>query len=170
MAKEIEVKVIEINKEEMIKKLLSLGAKKVFDGDIQAITYDFFDNSLKKNESFIRLRLKGDKAFITYKKKISKDCAKIMEEIETEVKDFTLMQAILEKINLVPQKSYNKKRESYQIGDVLFEFDDYECIPIYMEIEAPSSEIINEYLSKLNIPIERVKAWGFGELFAYHNR
>ena len=54
--------------------------------------------------------------------------------------------------------------------NVLFEFDDYECIPIYMEIEAPSSEIINEYLSKLNIPLERVKAWGFEELFAYYNR
>ncbi|MFH1316815.1 MAG: CYTH domain-containing protein [Candidatus Woesearchaeota archaeon] len=67
--KEIEVNIIEIDKDEIIKKLLDLRAEKVFEGDIYAIHYDFKDNSLKIDKSFVRLRKRGDKSFLAYKKK-----------------------------------------------------------------------------------------------------
>jgi len=167
---EIEVKIIEVNKEKMIKKLLSLGAKKFFEGDILAISYDFEDNFLTNQKSFIRLRMKGDKAFLAYKKKISQDGAKIMEEIETEVKEFDVMHDILLKLNLNHASDHKKKRTTYKIGCVLFEFDEYEDIPCYMEIEAPSIEIIEEYIGKLEIDRDKVKSWTGKEVMDYYGK
>jgi len=156
---EIEVKVIEIDKDLMIKKLIALGAKKVFEGNIDAISYDSDDNFLTSQDSFVRLRRKGDKVELTYKKKISQEGAKVMEEIETEVSNFDTMHKILLELRLLPASDYKKKRTSYQIGSTLFEIDEYEDIPPYMEIEAPSLEIINEFIEKLNIDKDKVKNW-----------
>ena len=167
---EIEVKVIEVNKEEMVKKLLGLGAKKVFEGNIHAVSYDFEDNSLTNQESLIRLRTKGDKAFLAYKKKISQDDVKIMKEIETEVKEFDVMHNIFLKLNLNPVCEYKKKRTTYKIDNVLFEFDEYEDVPCYMEIEAPNIEVINGYIEKLEIDRNKVKSWTGKEIMEHYGK
>ena len=50
--KEIEVKIINIDKKDVEKKLVKLGAKKVFAGNLINALYDFKDRRLDKN-SFI---------------------------------------------------------------------------------------------------------------------
>ena len=58
-----------------------------------------------------------------------------------------------------------KKRVSYKLGNVRFDFDTRkENIPTYMEIEAPSIEIINEFVDKLGIDKEKVKPWTFAQV------
>lgn len=165
---EMEVKVIDINKEEIIKKLLDLGAKKIFEGDIQASSYDFEDDRLTKDASFIRLRKMGDKPFLTFKKKITQDHAKVMEETETEVDDFDEMHRILLALGLKPAKDYVKKRTSYKLGKARFEIDEYEKIPAYLEIEAPSIDLINAYVEKLGLDKEKVKTWTGKELLEHY--
>lgn len=166
---EIEVKVIEINKEETIKKLIELGAKKVFEGDLYAVSYDFEDDRLAKDHAFIRLRKKGDKAFLTYKKKINQDYAKSMKELETEVSDFDEMQNILLATGLKAAKDLgSKKRTTFQLGKVLFEIDEYEKVPTYMEIEAPSLDLIHEFVEKLGIDKSKVKNWTGKELMEHY--
>jgi len=44
---EIEVKILEIDKDEVIKKLNSLGAEKIFEGYVETIYYDTPDFKLK---------------------------------------------------------------------------------------------------------------------------
>ena len=61
--KEIEVKVIEINKEEMVSKLLELGAEKIFEGALVSISYDDEDENLAKKGAFIRVRKVGEKTY-----------------------------------------------------------------------------------------------------------
>ena len=166
---ETEVKILEINQEETVKKLLELGAKKVFEGDIDAVSYDFADNRLTKDESFIRIRKKGDKSFITFKKKISQEHAKIMEEIETEIRNFDITNKILLKLGLNPSSTYAKQRTTYQIGNVLFEFDTAKDIPTYLEIEAPDIETINKYIELLNIKKDKVKTWTGKQVMDHYN-
>lgn len=48
---EIEVKIIEIDPAEIIRKLEKLGATKVFDGEMNSIYYDYHDEFKKKQES-----------------------------------------------------------------------------------------------------------------------
>jgi hypothetical protein len=44
---EIEVKILEVNRKELEKKLIKLGAKKTFEGEISATFFDFKDRSIK---------------------------------------------------------------------------------------------------------------------------
>lgn len=46
---EKEIKLLEVTREEIVKKLLNLGAKKIFDGYIHDIYYDFPEKT-KKNK------------------------------------------------------------------------------------------------------------------------
>ena len=45
--KEIEVKVIEIDKEETVRKLMKLGAMQIYDGEMLSTIYDTTDGKLK---------------------------------------------------------------------------------------------------------------------------
>ncbi len=165
---EIEVKVIEIDKKEITRKLIELGAKKIFEGRIFAVSYDFTDGSLAEKYSYVRLRKVGEKSFLTYKRKITQEKAKIMKEIETEVDNFDEMNKILLAINLKPTNDYTKKRTSYKIGKVRFEIDEYNKIPPFMEIEAPTLGLINDFIKKLGIDKDRVKTWTGREVFAHY--
>lgn len=165
---EVEVKVIEVDKEKTVDKLLGLGAEKTFEGSIQTISYDSQDNLLERNDSYIRLRKKADKVFLTYKKLITRKGAKIAEELETEVKDFDAVHNILLKLNLKHSESHKKKRTTYRIGNTIFEFDEYENIPVFMEIEAPSVEVIEDYIKKLGINENKVKSWTGRELMEHY--
>ncbi len=162
--KETEVKIIEINKENVIKKLEEIGAGKVFEGDVDSTVFDFEDEKLANDKKFIRLRKKGDKSFLTLKKAVEKDKAKIMDEFETEIGDFNVMLKILKMLHLKTLKSYKKRRVSYKKDDVLFEIDEYPNIPALMEIEAPDIEIINKYVEFLEVDKDKVKNWDGEEL------
>lgn len=168
--KEIEVKVIDINKEEMVKKLLDLGAEKVFEGKLVSNLYDFEDKSIKKQHSLLRLRKKEDKVFLTFKKSISKERVKIEEETETDVKDFETVDKILQEIGLLVRVANEKKRTTYKINNTLFEIDEVESIPIFMEIEAPEENIIFEYVKKLGIDKEKVKNWSGKEILEHYGK
>ncbi len=166
--KEIEVKVLEINKVRIVKKLLKLGAKKVFEGRVKSLFYDFEDSRLTRNDSFLRLRKKGKDTYLTFKKKISQDGVKIMDEFEIRVNDFEAIRSILNFLGLTDFKTYTKKRTSYQIGKTLFEIDEFESIPAYMEIEAPSKELVNYFIELLKIDKQKIKSWDGEELLNYY--
>ena len=63
MNTEIEERILEINKEEVEKKLVELGAKKVGDWHQKRYVYDF--NPVRENE-WIRLRDTGKSVTLTY--------------------------------------------------------------------------------------------------------
>lgn len=168
--KEIEVKVIEIDKEKIKDKLISLGAKKIFEGEVISEFYDYKDNNLKLKKSFLRLRQKGDESYITFKKKISKETEKIMEEIESKISDIKAIRNILKNLELNKNKTSKKYRETYKINDTLFEFDKIKDIPLFMEIESPNKEEINKYIKLLNIPKEKVKPWSTKDILKHYKK
>ncbi|MFH1316816.1 MAG: CYTH domain-containing protein [Candidatus Woesearchaeota archaeon] len=93
-----------------------------------------------------------------------------MEEIETEVSDFDDTHNILLSIGLIPYLDYNKKRTSYKFKKILFEIDEYEYIPPCLEIEAPSIEIINEMVERLEFDKDKVKSWSGSDLLAHYGK
>lgn len=70
---EKEIKILEINKEEIVEKLLELGAEKSFEGFVHDIYYDFPDDAPKDkmaaNGRMFRLRQKGEDHIYTIKNK-----------------------------------------------------------------------------------------------------
>ncbi len=149
---EIEIKVLNINKKQMEKKLTALGAVKKGRFLIVEKNFDFKNKNISKNKCALRLRSVGKRAELTFKSKANaRDAFKVREETETMVGDFKTMEKILNNIGLQPVWHRQKYRTSFQNGPVKFEIDEYPGIPPYLEIEGSKKDIL-KYLRLLGIP------------------
>ena len=90
MKKEIELRVYDINKEDLIKKIEKLNGKFINNYDQVRYVYDF--NPVKENK-WIRLRTDGFKTTLTIKEYTSSKIDGV-KELEIEVSD-------MEKTNLI---------------------------------------------------------------------
>lgn len=167
---EVEIKFLEINKDEIIKKLEKLGAKKVFEGYITDLFFDFDDMNLTKNGKLLRLRKMGNNTKLTFKEKISKDRFKVTEELELTVSDFEIMKNILENLGLKIIWKVEKHRISFVLGDVNFEIDTYFGIPTLLEIEAQDETTLEKYVKLLDLSLEKGKTWTGREVLEYYRK
>ena len=163
--KEIEVKILEIDVDSVIKKLESLGAVKEGEFDIEASHYDF-----DKEGVSLRLRKIGEKVEFTSKKKIDSDRYKIRDEFQVEVDDFDKMDSLLKSIGLGDKIDLHKKRISYVLVDVRFEIDTYDGIPTFLEIEAPSEEELEETVEMLGFSMSDAKPWSWKKVLKHYGK
>lgn len=168
--KEIEVKILEINVEEVEKKLKEMGAEKVFEDKVVSVYFDFSDKLLEKEGKILRLRQKGDKVILTYKELISQEEAKIMDEYELIVSDFETIKRIFEGLGLFPLYEFNKHRTTYKLNNTNFEIDKYPDIPAFLEIEAPNLETINKYISEFGFSREEAKSYSVKEVLNHYGK
>ena len=146
MATEIEIKIFEIDKEELIKQLENLGAEKVLDTDMK-MWYYALD---RKERKFLRVRKEGMDTTFTYKQRLYSDGMQTNNEIELKIEDAEKMVSILEKIWLELYDDMRQKhRTSYILSWVRFDFDNYPKIPRFMEIESDNKNTVNERIKKL---------------------
>lgn len=161
---EIEIKILEINKKEMINKLIQLGAKKIIDDNVLAYYFDK-DNNFSKKGIILRLRKIGNKNYLTFKEKISDKEVSLREEYETEINDFDNMKLILLNLGYQIIATIEKHRTSFKINETLFEIDEHlnenSFIPCLMEIESTNKENINKYIKLLNIKKNQLSKLGF---------
>ena len=142
MQKEIEIKILEINVEEMHRKLIRLGARKIDHCLVHERIYDFPNNRIKKKDDIFRIRQCGKRTEVTYKSNSQKDEDFLEhDEYETTVANFDTMCKIAELLGMEVVKDREKKRTSYIWRNVKFEIDKYPTIPPYLEIEATKKDI-----------------------------
>jgi adenylate cyclase class 2 len=144
---EIEVKIkienisVEETREKIIKNNFRSIGPRAFE---QNIVFDTPDKKLKTNNFLLRLRKKGDKSTVTFKRPVKKSLSsahyKIREETEVEVLDFEEMRKIFMGLGYEPVFIYEKYREVFQKGDVRLMVDE---TPIgnFIEIEGPEEVI-----------------------------
>uniref|UniRef100_A0A7C4UDT6 CYTH domain-containing protein n=1 Tax=candidate division WOR-3 bacterium TaxID=2052148 RepID=A0A7C4UDT6_UNCW3 len=172
--KEREIKVLEVDLEEIEKKIVSKGGKKVFEGEVITEFFDFYDNSILKNKGVLRLRKYGEKTYLCFKKSLNSQGIKEMEEIEVEVDDLKKTELILLSIGLKIFEKVKKFRKSYEIDGVRIELerhlDDYSFIPDFIEIESEDTGKINEYLNILGFSMEDAKPWTIFDVIDYYKR
>lgn len=161
--KELETRIIDINVDEIRKKLRELGASKVKEEYQINNIYDFEDNRLLNNKGYARIRITDDKItnkeiiYMTTKKMLSQDTFKVMEENETIVEDKEAANKILLSLGLQLRQSIKKYRESYDIKGSLIEIDinDESFCPFpYLEIETSSEESLKEILDLIGYTID----------------
>lgn len=171
--REIEIKILDIDRKKTEEKLVSLGAKKVFDGEIYAIYYDSADNSIRKSGGMLRLRKEGGKAVITFKKDIVDTEAKIREEKETVVSDFDTMRTILESAGFSAWLEMKKDRTTYELEGIHFELDKYhdkyEYIPEFLEIEGADIKTVYKSAALLGFRKEDCRPWDAIEVADYYS-
>jgi adenylate cyclase class 2 len=167
---EIEVKILEVDQVGIEETLVTLGATKSFEGDIQALQFDFPDRRLDQVDSFLRLRNKGDEVELAFKRLIlDDDTVKRYEETEVKVSDKAVMADILGKMGMVNTAvGVPKRRVSYAADGVHFELDTYEGIPTFLEIETSDKALLEEWVARLGYRMEDTKAWSGRQVCEYY--
>lgn len=172
--KEVEVKILEVDREAIEGKLLELGATKEFEGELQTLYFDSPTNALPKHHETLRLRQVGEKAVLTLKKKLPKSDVKQREEFEVEVGGFLTMYAILKELGYEISSKTKKRRVSFHLNNIHFDFDKYlddlEHIPELLEIEAPDEDMVWDYVAKIGYEKKDCKDWAAGKLFKKYSK
>ena len=168
--KEIEVKILEVNVDDIERKLRSLGAKVIFNGTLNNVYFDTEDKSLKSKNAVLRLRFDGKKAFLTLKEKISLGYSKIANELEVVMEDFDKMKSILNAMGFEKTMEYSKKKISYALDKVHFEIDFIKGIPPYLEIESEDEELIRKYVKALGFKQSDAKNWTTKQLMKHYKK
>ncbi len=169
--KEVEAKILEINKEKTVKNLTASGASRVFDGEILTLFLDFPDNRIHKRRDVLRLRKEGDKSELTYKKIEENKAVKQAQEYSVEISDIETTQNILQNLGLGVTQKMEKHRLSYKIGHVRFDIDrytgEYRFIPEFLEIEGPEEDI-KKYAKVLGFQEKDCLPWSTDELIRHY--
>jgi len=174
MPKEMEVKVLNIDKEKLEKRLRQVGAKLV-KKEFQINTiFDTKNRKIKQvQEGYLRIReskdlLNGNTSYIfTLKKNISKDGLRENVEIETEVKDAKALTSILESLDLSIIHKGEKERITYLYDAIRFDIDtwDKDTYPTpYLEIEVEEREDLEKAINILDLNRNDVTTKSLGEL------
>ena len=147
---EYEVRVLNIKKEKIIKKLEELHAEFQWDLIQKRYVYDFIPNIESK---WIRLRTNGKKTTLTIKNLVSSEIDGT-QELEIEVDNFERCNLILKELGYVPKGYQENRRRQYLLNGVEVDIDSWPLIPDYLEIEGPSEEAVYNALESLGFKRE----------------
>lgn len=178
---EIEVRILNIDVDEIRNKLLDLSAVLVKKENQLNNLFDFEDRRLLSLKGYGRIRIIEDlilnerRFYMTVKKRISGDDNKfrVMDEHEIEISDSLEGENIFKSLGLILTNSISKYRESYKISNVLVEIDinDKSVYPVpYIEIEGDSMDEIEETLKKLGYTLEDTTSKNLFELIDEYNK
>ncbi len=149
---EYEVRILNINKEEIKEKLDSLGATFKWERIQQRYTYDFNPILPKK---WIRLRTNGNETTLTIKDVTSFNIDGT-KELEIEVNDFNKTNLILEELGYHHKAFQENLRCRYYLNEVEVDIDSWPMIPDYMEIEGKNEEEVKNIVEILGYTMENI--------------
>lgn len=160
---EFEVKVLDINVEEIVSKLRELGAYETGEVLMRRYVFDFNPDERK----FIRLRDNGKKVTLTYKHRPTYELGDTTE-IETDVIDFDKTAQILSQLPIDRIFYQENKRWVFQLGEIEFSIDTWPLIPPHLEIEASSKEEVLEGLKLLGLVGKDVGNLSVAKVYKQH--
>lgn len=149
--REIEVRFLEIDTQELLKKLRDLGAIDYGEDFLREIV--FYDKDMKwqyEEKKYVRTRSTKDGAFLTFKHN-EEDTATGTKEIEFKIDNLEKAKQFLEEIGLIAFREQEKKRHKFKLGEVIVDIDSWPSIPTYVELEGPSESALQEAAKKLNL-------------------
>lgn len=168
---ECEVKFLDINVDQISNKIEKLGGIKQFDRVFRRIVFDYPDLRLNdQKHAWVRLRDEGDKVTLSYKQRLdigdgtSND--RSMLEHEVVVSDFEQTAEILRNIGLADKFYEENRRVQYRIGEVELDIDYWPKLNPYLEIEAPSWELVHDMIEKLELNPDDKKIFSTHQIYA----
>ena len=164
METEFEVKILDVDVEQIKKKLAELGAEKLAEKNMRRYVYDI---KPEWTSTWIRLRDTGEKSTLTIKE-IQKHEIDGTKEIEVVVNDFEKTNELLNKLGFVHKAYQENNRISYKLSDVKIEIDFWPMIPPYIEVEGKNKEDVEKVVKLLGFTMEQTTGLGVGKVFKHY--
>lgn len=171
MQREIEVKVLNIDVDEIQRILIEKGAEKI--STEYQTNYTYVPKSGELKNGYLRIReriVDGEKAptEITFKENApTNKGVRVNDEYTSEISSATNMAKILQELGVVEQHKGKKERISYLYRDQRFDIDiwDRSTYPKpYMEIEFTNVDLMDEIIEDLGIDKSNVTSDSINEL------
>lgn len=170
--REIEAKILEVAPGAIHERLTQLGAEMHFDGEMRALFFDFPDGRLRQAGDVLRIRQEGKETVLAYKKKLSKDGLKIMEEYESPVQHLEMLQKVFEGIGMCVCAETHKHRSEYLLNGAKIVIDRYlgklSAIPPFIEIEAHSEQEVYDLAALLGFQPGDCLSWDTRDLVRHY--
>ena len=116
--------------------------------------FDYPDLRLdKERNGWIRVRDEGDKVTLSYKQ-LNDRTLHGTKEINVTVDSFDATCDFLEEIGLEAKTFQETKRESWELGGVQIELDEWPWAPPYIELEGPDEETVSGVAEKLGFAMK----------------
>lgn len=168
--KEIELKVLGINKHALEAQLKKLGAKRIGRVLVQYKKFDTKSGAIGKRGGLLRLRRLGNVIELTHKARMQKESGfKVQEETQTTVQSFENMEKLLRILGLKPVCYIEKYRTSYLLAGAHLEIDEHPGVPAYLEIEG-NPQTIRHVLKLLNFSMKDTSAASAHEILRNHGK
>ncbi len=195
---EHEAKILNINTDEVQKKLVALGAKKILSAVTYIEGYDFdptsslisphipdkFQRLVKhivnlrghkgmfSQGAYLRIRQEGSKFELIFKQKTS-GTNSVKSEIEISIpileSEWETVAAMLLNMGLHKIVVQEKKRVSYIYPPYRYDIDTWPGVPTYLEVEAPTPEGVLHAIALLGFTREEAVALTAAEVFELYN-
>ena len=145
MNNELELRILDVNVDEAIKKLESINAEKIGQWHYKRYIYDtkpYDDNK------WIRLRTNGIETTLTYKE-YNNESVDGVKELEIIVSDLDDTIKMLEVLGYMPRSIQENKRIRYIYEGVEIDIDSWPRLNPYIEVEAKTKEDVERVVEIL---------------------
>ncbi|MEK6799216.1 MAG: class IV adenylate cyclase [Planctomycetota bacterium] len=162
MATETELKLRVPSHEPIRAQLRAVGAEYLSSVVETNTILDHPDGSLRKAGCGFRLRESrhadtGEvECTLTYKGPREPGPLKVREELETLVEDAAAMRAVLQRLGYVMLLRYQKRRESWRLGECRVDLDEPARLGTFVEIEGPGEPAIRGVQNLLQLTSAKV--------------
>jgi adenylate cyclase class 2 len=151
MKSEIEVKFIDVDTDDIRRRLEAAGAE--LEHPMRLMKRALIEEPHhEKENSFIRIRDEGDKTTLAFKRRALPDGLTTIDstkEIETTVGDFDTTVEIFAEAGWHYITLQESRRETWKLGEAEVVIDEWPWIKPYIEIEAETEVIVREATAKL---------------------
>lgn len=161
MKTEFEIRVLEINIEDIENKLESMGAIKKGVYNQKRYVYDL---KPVENGKWIRLRTNGKKTTLAFKDVVS-DTIDGTKEVEFEVSSIDEAKEFMKKIGFEYRSFQENIRIQYELDGTEIDIDTWPMIPTYMEIEGKSEQKVYDMIKKLEIDEDKITALNCDDIY-----
>ncbi len=152
MKPEIEAKFLDADHDALRAKLKELGAECVQPMRVMKRQgFDFPDGRLRdKNNGWVRVRDEGDKITMSYKQLNNRELDGT-HEVQVTVDDFESAGHFLQAIGMERNVYQVTKRESWKLGEIEIELDEWPWAKPYVEMEGPDEAGLKGLAAKLGL-------------------
>jgi len=147
MNNEYEVRILEINQEDLIEKLESFEAYKIGEYLQRRYIYDF---NPKVPNKWVRLRSSGRDTKLAIKEAKEKPIDGT-KELEIRVSNFDDTNEILKQLGYHHRAYQENKRISYFMDNIEIDIDSWPQIPTFVKLKGNNVEDINKLIAKLQL-------------------
>lgn len=145
MDTEYEIKVLEINVDQITKQLLGAGFTQQPTQPFRRFVY-----TVGSSGDWVRLRTDGSKSTLTYKS-FGHNSIDGVKELEIVVSDFEKTHQLLGLLGYKAKTYQENRRTNFVLGDVEISIDEWPKIPAYLEIEAKNKQSVEKWLNQLGL-------------------